>query len=585
MSEQIPPGQGGAVAGHRLADYVIEHELGRGGMAVVYLARDPRLDRPVALKVLSPELARDEAFRRRFIQESRAAAAVDHPNIIPVFDAGEADGMLYLAMRYVPGGDVRTMLDQAGPLPVRQACSLVGQVASALDAAHERGLIHRDVKPTNMLLEPSSSHSRPDHVYLADFGLAKQSVAATSLTMTGQFLGTVDYVAPEQIEGHALDGRADQYALACAVFEMLCGYPPFRREHAMAVISAQLSEPPPWLSALRPGVQPEIDQVLARAMAKSPDERYARCTDFAEALLAAGGPEAAGATPGAGTPGGVPPRPRTELASPAGPGAQAGAPALDATAPVPGAVAPGGTIPGAGSGGPAQPPGGDQPIREFPGSDPGASPGWWDDMSAPVPGPAAAPPQGGPRSAEGLGGRQFPPGQIGRQYPAGPGSRRPRRAGLLTAVILAVLVAGAVVITLMQGVTRHAPGAAATPPARHPSSASHPGTTSPPSPSAKPRPAHRGPASVVRAYVAAINSHRYARAWRLGGRNTGSSYRAFVAGFRTTAHDRLAIVSVSGHLVTGRITARQTNGSVHVYRGTYAVSGGVITRFHVRQVG
>ncbi|MDR0344103.1 MAG: protein kinase, partial [Nocardiopsaceae bacterium] len=438
MSEQIPPGQGGAVAGHRLADYLIEHELGRGGMAVVYLARDPRLDRPVALKVLSPELARDEAFRRRFIQESRAAAAVDHPNIIPVFDAGEADGVLYLAMRYVPGGDVRSLLDRAGPLPVRQACSLVGQVASALDAAHERGLIHRDVKPTNMLLEPSSSHSRPDHVYLADFGLAKQSVAATSLTMTGQFLGTVDYVAPEQIEGHALDGRADQYALACAVFEMLCGYPPFRREHAMAVISAQLSEPPPWLSALRPGVPAEIDQVLAQAMAKAPDERYARCVDFAEALLAASGPEAAGGAmpgaempgaqmPGAQMPGAAPPRPRTELASPAGLGAQAGAQALDATAPVPGAVPPDGTAPGAGPGGPAQPPGGDQPTREFPGIDPSAPPDWWDDVSAPVPGPAApsrpgGPPRpGGPQAAAGLGGRQFPPGQIGRPYPARPG--------------------------------------------------------------------------------------------------------------------------------------------------------------------
>ncbi|MBO0788980.1 MAG: hypothetical protein J2P33_23220, partial [Actinobacteria bacterium] len=170
-------------------------------------------------------------------------------------------------------------------------------------------------------------------------------------------------------------------------------------------------------------------------------------------------------------------------------------------------------------------------------------------------------------------------------HPAGPAGRRPRRAGLLTAAILAALVAAAVVITLMQGVTRPAPRAGATPAARHPSSASHPGTARPPSPRRTPRPAHRGPASVVRAYVAAINSHHYARAWRLGGRNTGTSYRAFVAGFRTTAHDRLAIVSVNRNLVTARITARQTNGSVHVYRGTYAVRGGVITRFHVRQVG
>src|SRR5207344_568636 len=182
------------------------------------------------------------------------------------------------------------------------ACALIAQAASALDAAHARGLVHRDVKPTNMLLELSET-SRPDHLYLSDFGLAKPSAAATGLTATGQFFGTVDYVAPEQIQGDPLDGRTDQYALACTAFEMLSGFPPFQRENGMAVISAQLSEPPPSLSARVPGLPAAVDRVIARAVAKSPADRYDRCLDFAEALQAACLPEATGAEAGvAGVP-------------------------------------------------------------------------------------------------------------------------------------------------------------------------------------------------------------------------------------------------------------------------------------------
>src|SRR6266516_3952503 len=194
---------------------------------------------------------------------------------------------LYIAMRYVPDGDVWTLIDRVGPLPAARACALIAQAASALDAAHARGLVHRDVKPTNMLLEISPRTSRPDHLYLSDFGLAKPSAVATGLTATGQFFGTVDYVAPEQIQGDPLDGRTDQYALACAAFEMLSGSPPFRRENGMAVISAQLSEPPPPLSARVPGLPAAADRVIAKALAKSPADRHDRCLDFAEALLAA----------------------------------------------------------------------------------------------------------------------------------------------------------------------------------------------------------------------------------------------------------------------------------------------------------
>jgi serine/threonine protein kinase len=275
-----------AAIGARVGQYRLERRLGGGGMAVVYLARDERLDRPVALKVLAPVLAEDEAFRKRFIRESRAAAAVEDPHIIPVFEAGEAGGMLYIAMRYVPGGDVRTMVRRDGPLPTGRAAAVIAQVASALDAAHAAGLVHRDVKPANMLVDRRSNRS--DHVYLADFGLSKKRlVASAGLTGTGQFVGTLDYSAPEQIRGRPADGRTDQYALACAAFELLTGAPPFHHEEATAVMYAHLSEPPPPVTSRRAGLPPAVDQVVARALAKVPADRYASCQEFADALLQA----------------------------------------------------------------------------------------------------------------------------------------------------------------------------------------------------------------------------------------------------------------------------------------------------------
>ncbi|HYV79332.1 MAG TPA: protein kinase, partial [Streptosporangiaceae bacterium] len=364
MSEELPPLPGRLAPGAMLAGYRIEEEIGRGGMAVVYRAYDDHLDRRVALKVLAPDLARDEEFRARFIQESRIAAATEHPNIIPVFSAGEADGVLYIAMRYIPDGDVRSLIDRVGPLPPARACALVAQAASALDAAHARGLVHRDVKPTNMLLEISPRTSRPDHLYLSDFGLAKPS-AASGLTATGQFFGTVDYVAPEQIQGEPLDGRTDQYALACTAFEMLSGFPPFQRENGMAVISAQLSEPPPSLSARMPGLPAAVDRVIAKALAKSPADRYERCLDFAEALQAACLPRATGAEAGVA---GVPYTP-TRAAAPVTPAtvADAGRPGpAPSPSAAPGYSAAGTGYPPAGGSFPPSPPAGfppQPPIR------------------------------------------------------------------------------------------------------------------------------------------------------------------------------------------------------------------------------
>jgi DNA-binding beta-propeller fold protein YncE len=309
MSEQIPGLPEDLRAGVYVAGYRLEERIGQGGMAAVFRAHDQRLDRLVALKILAPSLAADEAFRQRFIRESRAAAAVDDPHIIPVFAAGESDGVLFIAMRLVRGGDVRSLIDRAGPLPAGRAAEIILQAASALDAAHARGLVHRDVKPANMLLEASQSADRPDHVYLSDFGLSKASLAVTGLTATGQFLGTLDYVAPEQIEGRPVDGRTDQYGLACAAFELLTGAPPFRRRDSVSVMYAQLNEPPPPVAPLRPDLPAEVDAVIGRALAKSAADRYATCREFATALQRALGP-------GAGGRDSAPQHPVTEVARP-----------------------------------------------------------------------------------------------------------------------------------------------------------------------------------------------------------------------------------------------------------------------------
>jgi DNA-binding beta-propeller fold protein YncE/tRNA A-37 threonylcarbamoyl transferase component Bud32 len=304
VSEQTPPAPGDFGVGSHVAGYRLDEQIGRGGMAVVYRAHDARLDRRVALKILAPELARDEEFRQRFIRESRAAAAVDHANIIPIYEAGEADGVLFIAMRFVDGRDVQTLINQLHPLPTARVCDIVTQVASALDAAHVHGLVHRDVKPGNMLRDATSGRAQPDHVYLSDFGLSKQSLGASAaLTSQGQFLGTLNYVAPEQIEGRPVDGRTDEYALACSAFEMLAGQPPFRRDETLAIMWAQLSSAPPSLTGMRPDLPTAVDGVIAKALSKAPDDRYGTCLEFATALRQACGIRTGSTAPGKVVPG------------------------------------------------------------------------------------------------------------------------------------------------------------------------------------------------------------------------------------------------------------------------------------------
>ena len=275
----------GLTAGSRVAGYLLEKLVGVGGMAAVFRARDERLGRVVALKLL----AGDEVVRKRFVREARAVAAVDHPHIIPVYEAGEAEGVLFIAMRFVAGDDLRVVVSREGALRPRRAAAFISPVASALDAAHDAGLVHRDVKPANMLVDVGPG--RPEHVYLSDFGVARGVMSSSGLTRAGQFLGTPDYAAPEQISGRDVDGRADQYALACVAYTLLSGSVLFRREVPMAVLYAHLSVPPPRLTAARPELPDAVNQVLARALAKEPDDRYDSCGTFADALREALGLE------------------------------------------------------------------------------------------------------------------------------------------------------------------------------------------------------------------------------------------------------------------------------------------------------
>ncbi|MEQ4716561.1 protein kinase [Nonomuraea sp. B19D2] len=267
-----------SLIGQEVAGYYIEDIVGKGGMAVVYLALDPRLSRRVALKILNPVLSVDDRFRQRFILESRTVASIEHPNIIPIYEANaDADGVLYIAMRYVDGLDLRRLIYDRGPLPIGQANQIFTQVAAALDAAHAHDLIHRDVKPANILLAG-------DHVYLTDFGITKHRSSISGLTQTDQFIGTPRYMSPEQINKEHIDGRCDQYALACVIYEGLSGRLPFQRENDIALLWAHLAEQPTPLSHLRPELPAQIDAVMMRALAKSPDQRYATCAEFVSAL-------------------------------------------------------------------------------------------------------------------------------------------------------------------------------------------------------------------------------------------------------------------------------------------------------------
>ncbi|MDQ8705345.1 serine/threonine-protein kinase [Streptomyces sp. LHD-70] len=302
--------------GRTIAGYRLEDEIGRGGMAVVYRALDLRLGRTVAVKLLAPELARNDTFRKRFAHESRVAASLDHPHIVPVFEAGEAEGVLFIAMRHVKGQDLRVLLDHEGRLPLDTACRIALQVASALDAAHAHDLVHRDVKPGNILVTDGTDSDHPEHVYLTDFGLTKKSLSLTGFTTVGQFVGTLDYVAPEQISGRPVDGRCDVYSLGCVVFEMLTDAPPFRRDEDMALLWAHQYDPAPPLTDLRPDLPHGVDAVLARALAKVPDDRYDTCLAFITALRAAGRTTTPQTEPPATPHGNVPTRVVTPAAPP-----------------------------------------------------------------------------------------------------------------------------------------------------------------------------------------------------------------------------------------------------------------------------
>ena len=274
------------LVGQDLAGYRLQGVVARGGMGVIYEAVSPRLGTVVALKVLAPELSADDVFRTRFLKESRIAASLNHPNVLPIFDTGAADDLLYIAMRYVEGSDLRAVLKAQGRLTPTQALPLIQQVARALDAAHRHGLVHRDVKPANILIERGAD-DEPDHAYLADFGVTKHASSTSGLTATGQFVGTIEYMAPEQIQSQHVDGRADVYSLGCVLYECLTGESPFAREVEAAVLFAHLTDPPPSASARRAELPPAIDGVIARALAKNPDDRYATCREFAAAARAA----------------------------------------------------------------------------------------------------------------------------------------------------------------------------------------------------------------------------------------------------------------------------------------------------------
>ncbi len=263
--------------GSEIAGYRIVSVLGQGGMGTVYIAEQASPRRKVVLKLLRPDLSEDDAFRRRFIHESEAAASTEHPNIVPIYSSGEAGGVLYIAMRYVEGEDLRHRLEREGGVPVDRAVEIVSQVASALDAAHRRGLVHRDVKPGNILLDEHGN------AYLSDFGLIKRTQVGTDLTKTGQFMGSIEYCAPEQIRGEEVDGRADVYSLACVLYECIAGRPPFKRDSEVATLYAHLEQDPPALAPEGSGPLRELDRVVTRAIAKRPSERYASAGEFARA--------------------------------------------------------------------------------------------------------------------------------------------------------------------------------------------------------------------------------------------------------------------------------------------------------------
>src|SRR5688572_29868356 len=270
--------------GSDFAGYRIEAIAGRGGMGIVYRARQLVPERVVALKAIAPGVSDDGSFRERFKRESQLAASIEHHNVIPVYEVGEAEGVLFIAMRFVDGTDLGSLIDDGGPLPPAEATFLTAQVASALDAAHAHGLVHRDVKPANVMIAGGAGER---HAYLTDFGLAKSTESESGLTSSGVVVGTVDYIAPEQVRGERLDARTDVYALGCVLFNALTGRVPYMAEATLAKMYAHAHEPVPSVLDLVPSLSPELDAVVQRAMAKDPADRYPSAGDLGRAARAA----------------------------------------------------------------------------------------------------------------------------------------------------------------------------------------------------------------------------------------------------------------------------------------------------------
>ena len=269
--------------GDEFAGYRIERRLGRGGMGILYLGIEPGLDRRVALKLIAPEAAADEVFARRFAEESRIAASIEHPNVVPIYAAGEEAGVPFIAMRFVAGSDLGVRLAREGRLAPAPAVDLIAQIGNGLDAIHAAGLVHRDVKPANVLL----SGGGVEHAYITDFGVARNVATQSGLTQTGRFVGTLDYVAPEQISGGAVDARVDVYALGCLLYKLLTGQVPYPRDGEAARLYAHLNDPPPAPSLYAPEVPMALDDVVIRAMSKAPEDRYPSAGDLGRAARAA----------------------------------------------------------------------------------------------------------------------------------------------------------------------------------------------------------------------------------------------------------------------------------------------------------
>jgi hypothetical protein len=270
--------------GDQFAGYRIERRLGRGGMGILYLALEPGLERRVALKLIAPEAAADEVFARRFAEESRIAASIEHPNVVPIYAAGEEGGVPFIAMRFVAGSDLGRRLAREGRLASADAVALIVQIGNGLDAIHAAGLVHRDVKPANVLLSGSEGD---EHAYITDFGVARNVATNSGLTQTGRFVGTLDYVAPEQISGGEVDARVDVYALGCLLFKLLTGEVPFPRDGEAARLYAHLNDPPPAPSLYVPEISMALDDVVVRAMSKQPEDRYPSAGDLGRAAEAA----------------------------------------------------------------------------------------------------------------------------------------------------------------------------------------------------------------------------------------------------------------------------------------------------------